>query len=238
MFDALRYGIVGRALKNNLVNINYWNIRDYGLGVHHKVDDKPYGGGPGMIMLYQPLVEAIRQAKLIMPLDVKVIYLSPQGVIISQNLIKQVVENSQPLLFISGRYEGIDERIIDKYVDEEWSLGNFVLSGGEFVAMSIIDSMIRLLPNSLGNQESSLQDSFVNGILDYPNYTKPVIIDDASVPQVLLSGDHDAIKCWRRKQALGKTWLKKPELLYNLELNALDKKLLNEFKYEYKCIRG
>ena len=232
MLDALNYGIVGRSIRQGLVAVNHWNPRDWSTGAHHQVDDKPYGGGPGMVMMYKPLAEAIAHAKDSMPKLCKTIYLSPQGRGIRQKDLNEIATNMQPLLFLTGRYEGIDERIITAQVDEEWSLGDFVLSGGELAAMAFIDAIVRLLPGSLGHHDSAEQDSFMNGLLDYPHYTRPEVIEGMEVPPVLLSGDHQAIARWRRKQSLGRTWLKRPDLLKCLDLSELDKQLLNEFKNE------
>ena len=184
-------------------------------------------------MMYEPLHATIQHAKCQMPENCKTIYLSPQGKTIRQADLNQIAEKKQPLLFLAGRYEGIDERIITQYVDEEWSIGDFVLSGGELAAMIFIDAMIRLLPGCLGHASSAQQDSFMNGLLDYPHYTRPAITQDGSVPEVLLSGNHRDIDRWRRKQALGKTWLKRPDLLKELQLNETDKQLLVEFKNEH-----
>jgi len=232
MLEALNYGVVGRAIKQGLVDLKHWNPRTWTTGIHHQVDDKPYGGGPGMVMMYQPLSDAIKHAKASMPRPCKTIFLSPQGRTIVQKDLNDIVTQQQPILFLTGRYEGIDERIIDKYVDEEWSLGDFVLSGGELAAMAFIDALVRLVPGSLGDSHSAEQDSFMNGLLDYPHFTRPEQIDNRSVPAVLLSGNHATIARWRRKQSLGRTWLKRPDLLSNLELSELDKQLLNEFKNE------
>jgi tRNA (guanine37-N1)-methyltransferase len=232
MLDAINYGVVGRSIKQGLVAVTSWNPREWTSGVHHQVDDKPYGGGPGMVMMYKPLTEALSHAKSTMPNHCKTIYLSPQGRKISQADLNEIAKNNQSLLFLTGRYEGIDERVITAHVDEEWSLGDFVMSGGELAAMAFIDAIVRLLPGSLGDHNSAEQDSFMNGLLDYPHYTRPEKIDDMEVPPVLLSGNHQAIARWRRKQSLGKTWLKRPDLLLNLDLNELDKQLLNEFKHE------
>ena len=232
MLQALTYGIVGRSIKQGLVAINSWNPREWSRGVHHQIDDKPYGGGPGMVMMYKPLSEAICHARTTLPEQCKTIYLSPQGRTIRQHDLNAIATNKQSLLFVTGRYEGIDERIIASHVDEEWSLGDFVISGGELAAMVFIDAIVRLLPGSLGHQGSAEQDSFMNGLLDYPHYTRPEKIEEMDVPAVLLSGNHHAIALWRRKQSLGRTWLKRPDLLNFLELSELDKQLLNEFKNE------
>ena len=233
MFDSLKYGVVGRAIEQSLAKIDYWNPRDWAPGSYRQVDDKPYGGGPGMVMMYEPLHAAIVHAKSQMPSSCKTIYLSPQGKVIRQPDLNQVASNKQPLLFIAGRYEGIDERIINYHVDEEWSLGDFVLSGGELAAMVFIDAMIRLLPGSLGHLGSAEQDSFMNGLLDCPHYTRPATINGLDVPAVLLNGNHSDIERWRRKQMLGKTWLKRPDLLEKIELSDADKQLLIQFKDEH-----
>lgn len=232
IFSSLQYGVVGRAIEQGLAKIDHWNPRDFATGTYRQIDDKPYGGGPGMVMMYEPLHKAIRQAKEVMPFDCRTIYLSPQGKRIVQEDLNQIREKNQPLLFIAGRYEGIDERIIEQDVDEEWSLGDFVLSGGELAALVFIDALIRLLPGSLGHLGSAEQDSFMNGLLDYPHYTRPAEIDGLAVPKVLLQGNHRDIERWRRKQMLGKTWQKRPDLLEKIELSDTDKQLLIEFKCE------
>ncbi|WP_133130914.1 tRNA (guanosine(37)-N1)-methyltransferase TrmD [Legionella yabuuchiae] len=233
MFSCLRYGITGRAIEQGLVKIECWNPRDRASKPYRQVDDKPYGGGPGMVMMYEPLDKTIRHARTMLPENGRTIYLSPQGKTITQQDLNQIAERQESLLFIAGRYEGIDERIITQHVDEEWSLGDFVLSGGELAAMVYIDAIIRLLPGSLGHDESAAQDSFMNGLLDYPHYTRPAEIQDMSVPEVLLSGHHRDIERWRRKQALGKTWLKRPDLLNKLQLSTTDQALLDEFLSEH-----
>ncbi|MGC1182424.1 tRNA (guanosine(37)-N1)-methyltransferase TrmD [Legionella sp.] len=233
LFNALDYGITGRAIEQGLAKIDLWNPREWASRPYRQVDDKPYGGGPGMVMMYEPLQAAIEQAHSQMPSHCKTIYLSPQGKAIRQNDLNQVVNAKQPLLFIAGRYEGIDERILHHYINEEWSLGDFVLSGGELAAMVFIDAIIRLIPGSLGHLGSAEQDSFMNGLLDCPHYTRPATINGLEVPQVLLSGNHRTIALWRKKQSLGKTWLKRPDLLEKIELNETDQQLLAEFKYEH-----
>lgn len=233
MFASLNYGIVGRAVEQELAKIDYWNPRDWARRPYRQVDDKPYGGGPGMVMMYEPLHAAICHAKSQMPKSCKTVYLSPQGKTICQSDLNLAATNKQALLFIAGRYEGIDERIIDQDVDEEWSLGDFVLSGGELAAMIFIDAIIRLLPGSLGHLASAEQDSFMNGLLDCPHYTRPATVNGLPVPAVLLGGNHGDIERWRKKQMLGKTWLKRPDLLDKLELSDTDKQLLVEFKCEH-----
>ncbi|MDI9818761.1 MULTISPECIES: tRNA (guanosine(37)-N1)-methyltransferase TrmD [unclassified Legionella] len=232
MFEVLKHGVIGRAIGQNIAKLDLWNPRDWGLGAYRQVDDKPYGGGPGMVMRYEPLHQAINHAKTQMPASCKVIYLSPQGKLINQSDLNQIASAKQSLLFIAGRYEGIDERIITHHVDEEWSLGDFVLSGGELAAMVFIDAIIRLLPGSLGRLQSAEQDSFMNGLLDYPHYTRPATVNDLEVPSVLLGGNHRDIERWRRKQSLGRTWLKRPDLLKKMQLSDADKRLLTEFKSE------
>jgi tRNA (guanine37-N1)-methyltransferase len=233
IFAGLAYGITGRAIEQGLAKIEYWNPRDWASGPYRQVDDKPYGGGPGMVMMYEPLHAAILHAKSQMPKACKTIYLSPQGKSIQQNDLNQVAKDKQPLLFVAGRYEGIDERVIVHDIDEEWSLGDFVLSGGELAAMVFIDAIIRLIPGSLGHLGSAEQDSFMNGLLDCPHYTRPAQINGLDVPSVLLGGHHRDIEQWRRKQSLGKTWLKRPDLLEKVQLSETDKQLLAEFKCEH-----
>jgi tRNA (guanine37-N1)-methyltransferase len=233
IFESLKYGVTGRAIEQNLAQIDIWNPRDWAPGTYRQVDDKPYGGGPGMVMMYEPLHAAIQHGRSKMPAHCKTIYLSPQGKVIRQDHLNQVASSKQPLLFVAGRYEGIDERIISRDVDEEWSLGDFVLSGGELAAMVFIDAIIRLIPGSLGHLGSAEQDSFMNGLLDCPHYTRPARLDGLDVPSVLLGGNHRDIEQWRRKQSLGKTWLKRPDLLKTVELSEIDKQLLDEFKSEH-----
>jgi len=229
MIDALRCGgITARALEKQLLKLSTWNPRDFSQNKHHCVDDRPYGGGPGMVMQVQPLRAAIQAARTAMGNHTHVIYLSPQGRRLDQKGV-QVLLNYQRLLFISGRYEGIDERIIEQDIDEEWSIGDYVLSGGELAAMVIIDALIRWLPGALGHEASATEDSFYNGLLDYPHYTRPEEINGQSVPAVLLSGNHAAIARWRQKQALGRTWSRYPELLTQLDLTIEQQTLLNEF---------
>lgn len=233
MFVSLAHGITGRALEQGLAKIDYWNPRDWTSRPYRQVDDKPYGGGPGMVMQYEPLQKAIACGREHMPERCKTIYLSPQGKVVQQACLNQIAADEQPLLFLAGRYEGVDERILINHVDEEWSLGDFVLSGGELAAMVFIDAIVRLLPGSLGHTGSAAQDSFMHGLLDHPHYTRPAMVDGASVPSELLNGNHREIERWRRKQSLGKTWLKRPDLLKKLELSDIDQQLLSEFKCEH-----
>lgn len=229
MFDALDHGILGRARRQQLLNWTCWNPRDYTEDEHHRVDDRPYGGGPGMVMLDSPLRNALKAVK-IGKSNSKVVYLSPQGKKLTQEAITSFVEQSS-LVLICGRYEGIDERLIESEVDEEWSLGDYVLSGGELAAMVLIDAMARLIPGVLGHKDSAEQDSFVNGLLDYPHYTRPAKLAETgmAVPSVLLEGDHQAIARWRLKQSLARTWKRRPDLLLQRPLDKLEQELLNEF---------
>ncbi len=233
IFSVLEYGVTGKILARKLTKLLTWNLRDWALPYANQVDDKPYGGGPGMVLKYQPLNDAILHAKKNMPALTKCIYLSPQGKTIKQKELNAVVEQKTSLLFIAGRYEGIDERIIEQHIDEEWSIGEFVLTGGELAALAFIDGIFRLLPEGLGHPDSALQDSFMHGLLDCPHFTRPAIIENKKVPEVLLSGNHQQIEQWRRKQALGITWLKRPDLLNSIVLNDIDKKLLVEYKQEH-----
>ncbi|MCH9755658.1 MAG: tRNA (guanosine(37)-N1)-methyltransferase TrmD [Gammaproteobacteria bacterium] len=233
MFTSLQYGVTGRALAEKRVQVTHWNPRDWTQLPHRQVDDKPYGGGPGMVMRYEPLHKAILEGQRTLGKPCKTVYLSPQGTQVKQAYLKQLVDQREPILFVAGRYEGIDERILIDDIDEEWSLGDFVLSGGEFAAMVFIDALARLLPGSLGHPNSAQEDSFMTGLLDHPHYTRPPNVDGREVPHVLLQGDHSAIEKWRRKQALGQTWLKRPDLLSQGVLTNADEQLLIEFKHEY-----
>lgn len=232
MFEALQWGICGKALKNNLAKVDCFHLRDFTHNLHKTVDDRPYGGGPGMVMMAPPLREAIRYAKKELGANTLTVYLSPQGQPVTQAKIIDFLATSTPLLLISGRYEGIDERVISLEVDEEWSIGDLVLSGGEIPAMAVIDALVRLLPGALGDDTSAHQDSFTDGLLEYPHYTRPKVIEDLEVPEVLLGGDHKIIARWRLKQALGRTWQKRPDLLNKLTLSSEQACLLEEFKRE------
>ncbi|RKZ41123.1 MAG: tRNA (guanosine(37)-N1)-methyltransferase TrmD [Gammaproteobacteria bacterium] len=229
MFDALRCGgVTARALEKDILKLSVWNPRNFTTDKHRRVDDRPYGGGPGMVMQVQPLRATIKAAKVAMGIDTRVIYLSPQGRRLDQDGI-QLLLNYQRILMVTGRYEGVDERLIEQDIDEEWSIGDYVLSGGELAAMVIIDVLTRFLPGVLGHQESAVQDSFYNGLLDYPHYTRPEEIDGQRVPTVLLSGNHAEIARWRHKQALGRTFCRYPALLEKWHLTPEALILLNEF---------
>ena len=231
------FGVLGRAIEKNLVSIKCWNPRDYAKDKHKTVDDRPYGGGPGMLMKVQPLADAITDAKNAAESGAKVIYLSPQGKVLKQQAVCQLAEENKDIIIVAGRYEGIDERLINQFVDEEWSIGDFVLSGGEVAAMVVIDAATRMMPNVLGDSESAQQDSFMQGILDCPHYTRPEVVNGVEVPKVLLSGDHKAIAQWRLKQALGKTWKYRPDLFNDLELDKEQTELLAEFQKESQQVK-
>lgn len=230
MFEAItQYGVTGRAIRNGLIEFQSWNPRDFTHDKHRTVDDRPYGGGPGMLMMVQPLRDAIIEAKAQLGNDAKVIYLSPQGRKLSQSGVRELSQSSK-LIFIAGRYEGIDERIIQSLVDEEWSVGDYVLSGGELPAMTLIDAVARFVPGVLGHQQSAEQDSFSDGLLDCPHYTRPEVLDGESVPKVLLSGNHEHIRLWRLQQSLERTWTRRPELLTDLALTAEQEAILEKIK--------
>ena len=212
MFDALNYGVVGRALRDKLVHLRLWNPRNYTDDPQGRVDDRPYGGGPGMVMQYGPLAKTIKATKEADKTPSTVIYLSPQGTPLTQ-LAVQHMATLPRLTLVSGRYEGIDERLVETYIDEELSVGDYVVSGGELPAMLLVDAITRLMPGALGHEDSAEQDSFSHGLLDYPHYTRPENIDGQSVPEVLLSGDHKEIARWRHEQAMARTWQKRPDLL-------------------------
>lgn len=229
MFEAVTaHGITARACEQKRVEVGCWNPRDYTRDRHRTVDDRPYGGGPGMLMMVQPLVDALAAARQWAGADARVIYLSPQGRVFNQALARQW--SGRNLILIAGRYEGVDERFIDAYVDEEWSIGDYVLSGGELPAMVVIDALVRLLPGALGDAQSAECDSFSEGLLDCPHYTRPEVLDGRRVPAVLLSGDHAKIQRWRQQQALGRTWLRRPELLQQKTLTEEQRALLTDFR--------
>ncbi len=227
------YGVVGRAQRNGLVTLGLENPRDHTSDVHRTVDDRPYGGGPGMVMKYEPLTGAVAAARARAPQGSPVVYLSPQGRVFDQAAAKRYAALPGVIL-LAGRYEGIDERFIECCVDEELSLGDFVLSGGEIAAMAVIDAVVRLLPGVLGDDESAAQDSFMEGLLDCPHYTRPEVIEGRDVPEVLLSGDHAAIARWRMKQALGRTLERRPDLIDKLGLNEEQQALLDEYLEEQR----
>lgn len=225
------YGVVGRAVERGLVSLECTNPRDFATDRHRTVDDRPYGGGPGMVMKYEPAAAAIEKARASLPDGAPVICLSPQGRVFDQASALRLAA-LPGLALLAGRYEGIDERLIETHVDEELSLGDFVLSGGEIAAMAVVDAVVRLLPGVLGDAGSAGQDSFSEGLLDYPHYTRPEEIAGRRVPEVLLSGDHEAIARWRRKQAVVRSYRRRPDLLEKLELDDEQQALLDEYLAE------
>jgi tRNA (guanine37-N1)-methyltransferase len=232
MFSLLSdYGVCGRAVRRGLVNLQLWTPRDFVDDPHRTVDDRPYGGGPGMVMKYAPLRDAIQAAKAAGAVG-PVVYLTPQGPRLDQQAVCRMAQ-LPGMTLLCGRYEGIDERVVDALVDEEWSIGDYVLSGGELAAMVLIDATVRLLPDVLGHGASAQQDSFAGGLLDCPHYTRPEANEAGRVPEVLLSGNHANIERWREKQALGRTWRKRPDLLTNRVLSGEQRTLLEEFIREH-----
>ncbi|MBK4765253.1 MAG: tRNA (guanosine(37)-N1)-methyltransferase TrmD [Pantoea sp. Brub] len=234
MFNIInKYGIISRGISKGLLNIKIWNPRDFTSNKYKNVDDRPYGGGSGMLLMFQPLKDAIFAAKAELGNETKVIYLSPQGHKLDQQGILKLVQYTK-IILVCGRYKGIDERIIETEIDEEWSIGDYIVSGGELPAMVIIDSISRHIPGVLGHKNSIKEDSFFNGLLDCPQYTRPNFLEGKSVPQVLLSGKHFDIQQWRLKQSLGRTWLRRPDLLNKIILSETQLKLLIEFQKENK----
>ena len=229
--QVAEYGVVGRAEERGLLSLTCENPRDHTSDVHRTVDDRPYGGGPGMVLKYEPAAKAIRAVKDDMPEGCPVVCLSPQGKVFDQDTARRYA-GLQGLILLAGRYEGIDERLLENEVDEELSLGDFVLSGGEIAAMAVIDAVARLLPGVLGDEDSAAQDSFMDGLLDYPHYTRPEKVAGQRVPAVLLSGDHARIARWRYKQALGRSYVRRPDLVSKLDLDREQQKLLDEFLKE------
>jgi len=229
--QVAEFGVVGRARERKLLTLHLQNPRDYATDAHRTVDDRPYGGGPGMVMKYEPAAAAIAAARAEVPAGSPVICLTPQGRVFDQAEATRLAQ-LPGIVMLAGRYEGIDERLINREVDEELSLGDFVLSGGEIAAMAVIDAVARLLPGVLGDDESAQQDSFMEGLLDHPHYTRPESVDGDRVPAVLLSGDHARIARWRKKQALGRSYLRRPDLVRKLRLSKDEKKLLDEFLKE------
>jgi tRNA (guanine37-N1)-methyltransferase len=221
------YGVVGRAAEQRLLELHCWNPRDYTRDRHRTVDDRPYGGGPGMLMKVQPLEDAIAAVRQ-QSHGARLVYLSPQGRLLDQQKLAQQVALGSVIL-LCGRYEGIDERLIQREVDEEWSLGDYVISGGELAAMVCIDAMTRLIPGALGHDESAQQDSFSAGLLDCPHYTRPEEYRGDRVPEVLMNGNHRDIETWREQQALGRTWQRRPDLLENIRLDARQQALLDDY---------
>ncbi|GAA5163361.1 tRNA (guanosine(37)-N1)-methyltransferase TrmD [Viridibacterium curvum] len=232
MFAALReYGISRRAYEKKLWSLHCWNPRDFTNDVHRTVDDRPYGGGPGMLMIPEPLEKAVSAVREAQPKVGRIVYLSPQGAPLTHQTVQRLAAE-ESLTLLCGRYEGVDQRLIDRCVDEEVSIGDFVVSGGELPAMMLMDAIIRLLPGALNDADSAQEDSFVEGVLDCPHYTRPEEYAGARVPAVLMSGNHAEIRRWRLKQSLGRTWMKRPDLLARRTLSREEMLLLEEFKRE------
>ncbi len=233
MFDAVKdYGVTGRAIAKGLLQLTIWDPRDYTDDKHRSVDDRPYGGGPGMVMLAEPLARALAAARKANASPAKVVYLSPQGRRLDHAGVEELAGRAG-LIMLAGRYEGIDERLLATEVDEEWSIGDYVLTGGELPAMVVIDAVARQLPGVLGAADSAREDSYARGLLDCQHYTRPEVYRGRRVPAVLLGGNHEQIRRWRLKQSLGRTWLRRPDLLERLALDTESRELLAEFQREY-----
>lgn len=230
---ALGYGVLGRAIAGELLEVAVSNPRDLAEDRHATVDDRPYGGGPGMVLKVEPTRTCLRQARAALPAGSRSIYLSAQGAPLDHAKVRELAK-LPGLLLLAGRYEGVDERLVEGEIDEELSIGDYVVSGGEFPALVVMDAVARLLPGVLGDELSAEQDSFVDGLLDCPHYTRPETVDEESVPDVLLSGNHEDIRRWRRKQALGRTWMRRPDLIEKLVLSDEQQELLSEFLAEQK----
>jgi tRNA (guanine37-N1)-methyltransferase len=229
--EALAHGVVGRAAQRGLLEVKCFDPRDHTADAHRTVDDRPYGGGPGMVLKALPLRSAMHAAAASLPPGSRRVYLGADGRRFEQSVAREAC-NAAGLVLVAGRYEGVDERFIDGETDEQWSIGDYVLSGGELPALVVIDAIARLIPGTLGSAESAEQESFSDGLVDWPHYTRPASIDGQAVPAVLMSGDHTAIHRWRLRQALGRTWLRRPELLERRGMNEAERALLEEFKIE------
>jgi tRNA (guanine37-N1)-methyltransferase len=229
--EALGHGVIGRALERGVFEVDCFDPRDYTVDAHRTVDDRPYGGGPGMVLMAAPVQSAIRAAAALLPPGSRRVYLGADGRKFEQSMAREAC-GWPGLVLVAGRYEGLDERLIEHEIDEEWSIGDYVLSGGELPALVVIDAIVRLMPGTLGSSESALQESFSDGLVDWPHYTRPQALDGHVVPAVLASGDHAAIHRWRLQQALGRTWLRRPELLERRGMSEEERELLEEFKIE------
>jgi tRNA (guanine37-N1)-methyltransferase len=242
MFDAItKFGVTRRAAEQKKFELQTWNPREFTEDNHRTVDDRPFGGGPGMVMLVEPLVKAIGAAKAAQAssgmVKSRVIHLSPQGRPLTHELVKELLARDEGLILLASRYEGVDERLIQRHVDEEISIGDYVLSGGELAAMVLIDSLVRHLPGVLGDAESAQQDSFVQGLLDCPHYTRPEVYDGEGVPDVLMSGHHAEIEKWRLKQSLGRTAERRPDLLAARQFTKQEARLLAEYQQEQASVQ-
>jgi tRNA (guanine37-N1)-methyltransferase len=229
--EALAHGVVGRAMERGVIEVDCFDPRDFATDVHRTVDDRPYGGGPGMVLQVEPLRSALRSASAALPEGSRRVYLGADGQRFDQAKAREAREVAG-LVLVAGRYEGVDERFIERETDEQWSIGDYVLSGGELPALVVIDAIARLMPGTLGSAESAEQESFSDGLVDWPHYTRPAAIDGQAVPAVLMSGDHAAIHRWRLQQALGRTWLRRPDLLERRGMSDEERDLLEEFKFE------
>ena len=229
--EALLHGVLGRAIERGLLEVECVDPRDYATDVHRTVDDRPYGGGPGMVLKVEPLRSALRDAMGRVPAGSRRVYLGADGRRFDQRMAREARE-WPGLILVAGRYEGVDERFIEAETDDQWSIGDYVLTGGELPALVVIDAIARLLPGALGSAESAVQESFTDDLVDWPHYTRPPTLDGRAVPAVLASGDHAAIQRWRLQQALGRTWLRRPELLERRGMNGEERALLEEFKIE------
>ncbi|MGO9426097.1 MAG: tRNA (guanosine(37)-N1)-methyltransferase TrmD [Steroidobacteraceae bacterium] len=227
--EALAHGVLGRALEREVFAVEYFDPRDYTTDLHRTVDDRPYGGGPGMVLKVEPLRAALQAARAALPPGSRRVYMGADGLRFEQSMAREA-RDWPGLILVAGRYEGVDERFIESEIDEQWSIGDYVLTGGELPALVVIDAIARLLPGALGSEESAVQESFTDGLLDWPHYTRPASVDGRAVPEVLASGDHAAIRRWRLQQALGRTWLRRPELLERRGMNSEERALLEEFK--------
>ncbi|MGE5524920.1 MAG: tRNA (guanosine(37)-N1)-methyltransferase TrmD [Rhodospirillaceae bacterium] len=242
MFEAVtESGVTGRARERGLYQMVLWNPRDFSANSYRSVDDRPYGGGPGMVMMAEPLeksIAAARQRQLSCGVArPRVLHLTPQGRVLNHELVRELAAE-QGLVMLAGRYEGVDERLIARAIDDEVSIGDYVMSGGELAAMVVIDCVVRQLPGTLGAADSAEQDSFVNGLLDCPHYTRPEVYDGERVPAVLLSGNHAQIERWRLKQALGRTWQRRPDLLEKRGMSKEERALLEEYRTELEKVKG
>ncbi|HWJ35179.1 MAG TPA: tRNA (guanosine(37)-N1)-methyltransferase TrmD [Steroidobacteraceae bacterium] len=229
--EALTHGVLGRAIERGLLGVTCFDPRDYAPDVHRTVDDRPYGGGPGMVFKVEPLRSALRAAVASAPVGSRRVYLGADGRRFEQSMAREA-RDWPGLILVAGRYEGVDERFIEAEIDDQWSIGDYVLTGGELPALVVIDAIGRLLPGVLGSAESAVQESFTDGLVDWPHYTRPPSLDGRAVPAVLISGDHAAIQRWRLQQALGRTWLRRPELLERRGMSGEERALLEEFKIE------
>jgi tRNA (guanine37-N1)-methyltransferase len=235
--DASDYGVAGRALERGLASMECTTPRDFTTDAYQTVDDRPYGGGPGMVLKVEPMVAAIATAREKLPAGSRVVFLSPQGRVFDQNIAREMAA-LPGLVLVAGRYEGFDERLIEACADDELSLGDYVISGGEMATLVVMDAVLRLLPGVLGDAASAEQDSFMDGLLDYPHYTRPESVAGLQVPQVLLEGNHELIRQWRLKEALGRTWSRRPDLLERRQLTDEEDRLLQEYIAAHESQRG